>query len=299
MVGIGRSALAVVVGLALSTPTHAASLFSRSQSEDGSADPVIRSQVLDDSAIRQAAAVQAAVQAATAASQHAAAVEALLQAAAASQNKAAAARRVAGLAAARADREAARTAAAQAWRATADAAEYNARAEAEAALLKQAQIALERAQVALESAQGAVVPDIKGPPVPSANEAAPPAMTDMPLLTSRRDTSARATSVSAADLGGKVSFATWTDRPPVLDGRIADGEWAAAEVVSDFVQKEPNNGAAPTKRTEVYVLFDEDTLYFGWINFDDQPENIGASVMRRDEFHSRGRLGGGLHRHVP
>ena len=317
MVGIGRSALAVVVGLALSTPTHAASLFSRSQSEDGSADPVIRSQVLDDSAIRQAAAVQAAVQAATAASQHAAAVEALLQAAAASQNKAAAARRVAGMAAARADREAARTAAAQAWRATADAAEYNARAEAEAALLKQAQIALERAQVALESAQvapasgapavpassnraapgeagdavpptgeeGAVVPDITGPPVPSANEAAPPAMTDMPLLTSRRDTSARATSVSAADLGGKVSFATWTDTPPVLDGQISDGEWALAEVVSDFVQKEPNNGVAPTKRTEVYVLFDEDTLYFGWINYDDTPENIGASVMRRDDFH--------------
>ena len=92
---------------------------------------------------------------------------------------------------------------------------------------------------------------------------------------------------SAPDLpiDGKRSTATWTDTPPVLDGRIDEAQWALAEVVSDFVQKEPNNGAAPTKRTEVRVLFDEDTLYFGWINFDDQPENIGASVMRRDEFH--------------
>jgi hypothetical protein len=92
---------------------------------------------------------------------------------------------------------------------------------------------------------------------------------------------------SAADLriAGKVSVATWTDTPPVLDGRIDEAEWALAEVVSDFVQKEPNNGAAPTKRTEVYVLYDEDTLYFGWINYDDEPDKIGASVMRRDEYH--------------
>jgi hypothetical protein len=100
-------------------------------------------------------------------------------------------------------------------------------------------------------------------------------------------TDAGVVSGSAADLriDGKVSVATWTDTPPVLDGRIDDAEWALAEVVSDFVQKEPNNGAAPTKRTEVYVLYDEDTLYFGWINYDDEPDKIGASVMRRDEYH--------------
>ena len=100
-------------------------------------------------------------------------------------------------------------------------------------------------------------------------------------------TDAGVVSGSAADLriDGKVSVATWTDTPPVLDGRIDEAEWALAEVVSDFVQKEPNNGAAPTKRTEVYVLYDEDTLYFGWINYDDEPDKIGASVMRRDEYH--------------
>ena len=100
-------------------------------------------------------------------------------------------------------------------------------------------------------------------------------------------TAAGVVSGSEADLtiDGKRSVATWTDVPPVLDGRIDDAEWALAEVVSDFLQKEPVAGATPTKRTEVRVLYDEDTLYFGWINFDDEPENIGASVMRRDEFH--------------
>ncbi len=110
----------------------------------------------------------------------------------------------------------------------------------------------------------------------------------LPASAAAPSTNAGVVSGSAADLprDGKISVATWTDSPPVLDGRIDEAQWALAEVVSDFVQKEPNNGAAPTKRTEVYVLYDEEHLYFGWINYDNEPENIGASVMRRDEFHS-------------
>ena len=98
------------------------------------------------------------------------------------------------------------------------------------------------------------------------------------------------TAVAAAEFGdlpidGKRSTATWTDTPPTLDGRIDDDAWLLADVVSDFMQKEPVAGSAPTKRTEVRVLYDEDTLYFGWINYDEEPDNIGASVMRRDAYH--------------
>ena len=99
-------------------------------------------------------------------------------------------------------------------------------------------------------------------------------------------TAAGVVSGSEADLtiDGKRSVATWTDVPPVLDGRIDDAEWALAEVVSDFLQKEPVAGATPTKRTEVRVLYDDDTLYIGWINFDDEPDKIVANEMRRDSF---------------
>ena len=38
-----------------------------------------------------------------------------------------------------------------------------------------------------------------------------------------------------------------------LDGRLAESAWESAGVVSDFVQKEPVEGAAPSERTEVAV----------------------------------------------
>ncbi len=87
-------------------------------------------------------------------------------------------------------------------------------------------------------------------------------------------------------IDGKRAAATWTDTPPVLDGRIDDAAWLLADVVSDFVQKEPIAGSMPTKRTEVRVLYDEDTLYIGWINHDDEPDKIVATEMRRDRYPS-------------
>ena len=83
-------------------------------------------------------------------------------------------------------------------------------------------------------------------------------------------------------IDGKRAVATWTDTPPVLDGRVDDGPWDLADVVSDFLQKDPVAGASPTKRTEARLLYDDDTLYVGWINYDDEPDRIVATEMRRD-----------------
>ena len=92
---------------------------------------------------------------------------------------------------------------------------------------------------------------------------------------------------SAADppIDGKRSTATWTDTPPVLDGRIDDAVWLLADVVSDFMQKEPIVGP-PTTRTEVRVLYDDDTFYIGWINHDEEPDKIIGTEMRRDAYPS-------------
>ncbi len=81
----------------------------------------------------------------------------------------------------------------------------------------------------------------------------------------------------------KLTRATFTDTPPVLDGRVDDAAWEAAEVITDFVQKDPVAGAQPSQRTEVRILYDEDNLYFGWTMFDD-PEAIVATSLERDAF---------------
>ncbi len=122
---------------------------------------------------------------------------------------------------------------------------------------------------------------------PLANGAALPLRADDSMGSVALDASGD-TSIVPFDLPleGKRAAATRTDTPPVLDGRIDDAAWVLADVVSDFVQKEPVVGSTPTMRTEVRVMYDEDTLYVGWINYDDEPEKIVATEMRRDEYPS-------------
>ena len=66
-----------------------------------------------------------------------------------------------------------------------------------------------------------------------------------------------------------------------LDGRIDEAVWAAATPITDFTQQEPVEGAEPSERTEVRVVFDEDNLYIGAIIYDD-PEGVMAFQRQRD-----------------
>ncbi|HEX8274176.1 MAG TPA: DUF5916 domain-containing protein [Longimicrobiaceae bacterium] len=67
-----------------------------------------------------------------------------------------------------------------------------------------------------------------------------------------------------------------------LDGRLDDAAWAAAPVLDDFVQKQPDEGAPPTERTEARFLYDSDALYVGLRMFSRDPSKIQAPVSRRD-----------------
>ena len=66
-----------------------------------------------------------------------------------------------------------------------------------------------------------------------------------------------------------------------LDGRLDDQAWLMATPISDFLQQEPVEGGAPSERTEVRILFDEDELYIGAMLYDD-PDGILAYQKRRD-----------------
>ena len=68
-----------------------------------------------------------------------------------------------------------------------------------------------------------------------------------------------------------------------LDGRIDEAVWATATPITDFTQQEPVEGAEPSERTEIRVVFDEDNLYSGVILYDD-PEGVMAFQRERDAF---------------
>jgi len=55
-----------------------------------------------------------------------------------------------------------------------------------------------------------------------------------------------------------------------------------ASFISQFVQREPNEGAKPSEETEVGILFDKNNFYFGVRCFDSEPDKIIAREMRRD-----------------
>jgi hypothetical protein len=71
-------------------------------------------------------------------------------------------------------------------------------------------------------------------------------------------------------------------RAPAIDADLSDPAWANATVIEDFKQKEPIPGGAPTERTVLRIMFDENNLYFGVYAYDSEPDQIVSRAMARD-----------------
>jgi hypothetical protein len=69
--------------------------------------------------------------------------------------------------------------------------------------------------------------------------------------------------------------------PPTIDGRLDDRVWATASVSDTFTQHFPEEGAPPSERTEVRILYDDDNLYVG-IDCQQTLSPISRRLMRRD-----------------
>lgn len=69
-----------------------------------------------------------------------------------------------------------------------------------------------------------------------------------------------------------------------IDGILSESDWNKAEIIKNFVQHNPDQGANATFDTEVRVLFDEMNLYFGIIAYDDPDggKNLRVQNLTRD-----------------
>jgi len=72
-----------------------------------------------------------------------------------------------------------------------------------------------------------------------------------------------------------------TGGPIVIDGRLDEESWSGAPVDDAFVQQYPVEGAAPSERTELRVLYDDRALYVGIICFE-RHAPVVARLTRRD-----------------
>ena len=73
-----------------------------------------------------------------------------------------------------------------------------------------------------------------------------------------------------------------------LDGRLDERVYHTVAPVTDFVQQEPGEGALATEQTEVWVMFDRDTVYVAARCWNSEPDRIVANEMKRD---ARGMFG--------
>ena len=71
--------------------------------------------------------------------------------------------------------------------------------------------------------------------------------------------------------------------PPTIDGRLDEAVWGQADVITDFLQIRPGDGAAPSERTEVYLIYDDDALYVGARMYDNEPDRIAAPTVRHGQ----------------
>jgi hypothetical protein len=68
-----------------------------------------------------------------------------------------------------------------------------------------------------------------------------------------------------------------------VDGRLDEAVWRDAQPITDFVQKEPVEGAPPTERMEVRFAYDNGALFVGARMFSRNPNAIQAPMSRRDD----------------
>ena len=130
------------------------------------------------------------------------------------------------------------------------------------------------------------------PTVASGQEGGAPPASDEPAAPHEEVTGGRTigdgqirlgAAVNAGILTGRPTVtAVRTDTPPIVDGRLDDAVWRRAARITDFVQRQPVDGAPATEDTEVYVAYDSANIYLGFHAHYADPEIMRANRSDRD-----------------
>jgi hypothetical protein len=88
-------------------------------------------------------------------------------------------------------------------------------------------------------------------------------------------------SVPTAETDKKIAAVRITT-PPKIDGKLDDAVWQQVPVDDRFSQIQPLEHHAPTEKTDLQVAYDDDSIYFAFRCWDDQPSKIVSRLTRRD-----------------
>lgn len=80
----------------------------------------------------------------------------------------------------------------------------------------------------------------------------------------------------------RIYFAAKTDKRPKIDGQLNDLCWERGAWAGGFVQQIPEQGQKPSQKTEVKILYDENSLFVAFRCYDHGPGEIRPILNRRD-----------------
>lgn len=66
-----------------------------------------------------------------------------------------------------------------------------------------------------------------------------------------------------------------------VDGLLSENAWHNAGC-TQFVQQEPRQGSLPTQKSETWLAYDDEAIYFAAKYYDSRPDSILARLVRRD-----------------
>ncbi len=73
-----------------------------------------------------------------------------------------------------------------------------------------------------------------------------------------------------------------TTTPPTVDGLLDDAVWSNAARITEFVQRQPIDGAPASEDTDVYVAYDDTNLYLAFHAKYEDPGSMRANRVDRD-----------------
>ncbi|MBL7887635.1 MAG: hydrolase [Flavobacterium sp.] len=84
----------------------------------------------------------------------------------------------------------------------------------------------------------------------------------------------------------KTLHTQFTTEKITIDGKLTEEIWKSAEIATNFVMIEPDNGKeeTPERKTEVKLVYDNDAIYIAAILYDNEPNKIPKELTIRDDF---------------
>jgi len=85
-----------------------------------------------------------------------------------------------------------------------------------------------------------------------------------------------------AGIATRSTDVTTISSPIEIDGLLNEAVWSSAPKIGDLIQRQPDTGSAPSERTEITLLRDQDNLYVGVVAYDAEPDRVVGTQMVRD-----------------